>query len=350
MQTSVWLSRGADLYETVIGSSPIWPAIGLGFCALIALFLVYKVLSFIIKCLRGIASWIASLRKEGWQGYGIAVAPLTGPGGVKAAKVLTEVIEEELTKFSFGAPYGITKAPAPKATKHRGMRDIAKAWLAKTDRDMIIWGHRPSKRREPIQLDILSREGSKSAEEAVISRVWLPRNFAKSPELVRRIGAYLIARALQPGLAQATAFKAEKIEPVAGILADGLALQDAFPPQTVSLLETDYCAMGLHIGTPNHLERVVSLRRRRLADIENLSPEAQIASRIDLGRALLAQSEMQFDPTRIREAMDHLKIAVDKLKSHPTIKIATATSQAVQKGQSMLQNRRRFSVTGGGGI
>ncbi len=339
-----------DWYSQTIAGSTLWSAVGFAVTALIGILIVWYTLRLIYLMIRGIARWIASLRKEGWQGYGIAVAPMGGPGGTKASKALWAALEQEFAQFAFGAPFGILKARAPKATKHKGLRDVASRAMAKSDTDMMLWGHRSGKKSGAIQLDILSREGNKSAADAQHSRVYLPRNFAKSPELVRKIGAYLVARALQPGLAQATAFKAEKIVPVAGILSEALDLRNAFPPETVSLLENDYCAMAIHVGDPAHLDKVVSLRRKRLADINALSLEDQISSRIDLGRALLAQSDLNFDPTRIREAMDHLKIAVDQLKHHPTIKVATATSMAVQKGQSMLQNRRRFSVTGGGGV
>lgn len=343
-----YVSPFIQWYTDTIAGSPIWSGIGAAAVCLLALAAIWLFFRIIFFTLRGFSRWISGLRQEGWQGYGIAVAPLSGPGGQKASAVLIEALEQELEKFSFGAPFSIFKAPAPKATKRFGLRDIARRWMTRSEADMVIWGHRSGKRREFVQLDILSREGTKSPEEAVHTRVHLPRDFAQAPELVRRISAYLVARALQPGLAQATAFKAEKIAPVAGILADALALENAFPPETVMLLETDYCAMGIHISDPVHLTRVVTLRRKRLAEIGDLSLEDQIAARIDLGRALLAQSEINFDPTRIREAMDHLKIAVDQLKYHPTIKVATATTTAVQKGQSMLQNRRRFSVTGGG--
>ncbi len=73
-------------------------------------------------------------------------------------------------------------------------------------------------------------------------------------------------------------------------------------------------------------------------------------ARIDLGRALLGLAAINFDPVRVREAMDHLKIAVDMLKSDEVLQLAQITNQAVQQGQAMLANRKRFSVTGGSTI
>ena len=48
--------------------------------------------------------------------------------------------------------------------------------------------------------------------------------------------------------------------------------------------------------------------------------------------------------------MDHLKVAVERLKSDQVLRLAQATNQAVQQGQAMLANRKRFSVTGGSTI
>ena len=153
---------------------------------------------------------------------------------------------------------------------------------------------------------------------------------------------------LQPGLSDGSAFKAEKLAPVADILVTCLQDRDALPARTQLTLETDYCSMALHLGGEQHLTRVTEMRRRRIASDENLQAAHEIQARIDLGRALLALSDINFDPVRIREAMDHLKIAVDRLKA-PILfcNSRRLPSQAVQQGQAMLSNRKRFSVTGG---
>lgn len=348
MPLTEYLSVMTGWFDQYVSGSPAFAAIGFAAIGVVCAAVAWTVLKGCVIGVRRFFRWVSSFRNEGWQGYGLAVAPLKGPGGAKVSKALRVAMEKDFALFSFGAPYTILSARTPKATKTKGLRDAATSWLKREDGDLIAWGHRPSSKKQPIQIDILSREGNKPADEAQYSRVQLPRNFVKAPDDVQRVAVYLIARALQPGLAQATAFKAEKIEPVADFLASALLVRDKFPEQTQSVLETDYCAMGLHINSHGHLQRIVSLRRARLAGDGVLPLEEQIAARIDLGRALLALSEHNFDPTRVREAMDHLKVAVDQLKYHPTIKIATATTLAVQKGQSMLSNRRRFSVTGGG--
>ena len=341
-------TRLIDWFNQTIAGSPLWAGAGLAAAAIVALFLVWLVLRFVFRVARSIGHAMAGRKRRHTQGYGLGVAPFVGAKGNAMAKALRVALQEEMKHFSFGAPYEVIKAIAPKATKKLGLRDVARKWLTRASADLIVWGYRERGPKAPLVLDILSCEGSLSPAEAQQTRVYLPHDYAKTSETVRRAGAYLVARALQPGLARATAFRAEKLAPVAEILADILAHPGSLPAQTLSMLETDYCAMALHIGSDSGLEQVAKLRRKRLSDGAVPDTETQIAARIDLGRALLGISAKAFDPARVREAMDHLKAAVELLKLNPTIQLANHTTNAVQKGQAMLSARRRFSVTSGG--
>ena len=178
----------------------------------------------------------------------------------------------------------------------------------------------------------------------------LPLITKENEDTTARTVAYLIARALQPGLSDGPAFRADKLAPVAAIIMTCLEDENALPARTRKTLETDYCSMALALNEETHLTRVVELRRRRLAGEEALVPTEEVQARIDLGRALLLLSNNSFDPVRVREAMDHLKVAVERLKVDPALRLAQQTNQAVQQGQAMLSNRKRFSVTGGSTI
>ncbi|MDJ0920367.1 MAG: hypothetical protein QNI84_04510 [Henriciella sp.] len=348
MPTDVSLSSLSDWYTQSIAGSALWSAIGFGVCALVILIVLAMILRQVFKAFRAVSRLMAKRRRRDAQGYGLSLAPLAGAKSGKTTAALVKSIETDLAEFCFGAPYEIVSAPAPKVRGKLGLRDVARRWLENSATDLVVWGHRDSGKAAPFKLDILSREGSLSAEEAVYSRVQLPADYAKASPAIRTCGAYLVARALLPGLAQATTFRAEKLAPVAAHLATFLEEAEALPAETALLIERDYCAMALHIGTEAHLQSVVSLRTARLSAPGHLATSEQISARIDLGRALLAISEIKFDPKRIRSAMDHLKIAVELLRGDPSIRLATETTAAVQKGQAMLQARRRFSVTGGG--
>lgn len=339
-----------DWFNQFIAGSPVWSGIGLVAAIVIAVVLLWTILRILFRMTGSLSSVLARRKRRQSPGYVLGVAPFSGPRGAATAKALAKTLQEDFDQFSFGAQFEVIDAPAPVATKRFGLRDIARRWLKQASADLIIWGHRDSGPKAGFLVDILSCEGSLTPAEANQTRVQLPRDYAKTTPLVRRAGAYLIARALLPGLSRGTAFKPEKLAPVAEFLEELLADPEALSDQTIGLLESDYCAMALHLGTEQHLERIIKLRRKRLMADRPLETETLIATRIDLGRALLALSELRFDPTQVREAMDHLKVAIEQLRDNPTIKLAGETSNAVQQGQAMLQARQRFSVTGGSGL
>ena len=223
-------------------------------------------------------------------------------------------------------------------------------WLEKSSTDLIVWGYRPRDKTEASRVEVLSLGGSLPPSDAMHSEGLLPLVTRENEETTSRTIAYLIARALQPGLGDGSAFRADKLAPVADIIMSCLQDEAALPTQTRNTLEMDYCSMAIALNTEEHLARVVELRRKRLASEEPLAPADEIQARIDLGRALLLISNSNFDPVRVREAMDHLKIAVERLKVDPILRLAQQTNQAVQQGQAMLSNRKRFSVTGGSTI
>ncbi len=334
-------------YDQTIAGSNLWSGIGFVAATLVALILLWIAARWIAGIAATASQTLSGRRRRHEQGYSLGVAPFGGSKGRALTRALIAALQQDMKHFSFGATCEIIKAPAPKASGKLGFRDSARKWLSRASADLIVWGHRERGSAAPLIVDILSCEGSLAPAQARQTRVHLPADFAKAAEPVRQAGAYLIARALQPGLARATAFRPEKLGPVADILAAALASPGSLPEDTLALLETDYCAMALHIASGQHLQQVASLRRSRLSGEALADPEAQIAARIDLGRALLGISAQAFDPARVREAMDHLKAAVELLKQNPTIQLANQTSNAVQQGQAMLSARQRFSVTGG---
>jgi len=350
MAPTVVFNSLIDQFNTLIGASPIWSAIGLLSVAFVSLYILWKFVSFVFGLVGRLRTSIDGRRRQNSQGYGISLAPLTGKKGAATTKALIEALRAHMGQFCFGAPFEVIKAPKFSTAGNGGLRERARSWLSTSSTDVVAWGYRPNGKAQPFQIDVLSCEGSLSAVEAVESSIEIPENFAKSSEPVRVTAAYMFARALQPGLARATAFRAEKLEPVAQVLEDCLSHAEALSSKTVMTLENDFCAMALHIGQPAYLDRVITLRRARLLDLDHVDTETKIAARIDLGRALLGVSTTSFDPARVREAMDHLKIAVELLKLNPVLILASQTGAAVQQGQSMLAARRRFSVTGGSSL
>lgn len=339
-----------DWFNASIVGSQIWAAIGLGAAILIALYLLWKAVTLLASLLRTAQTSLASRKRRSTQGFGIAVAPIVGPSGGQQTKAIMAALDAHLGLFVFGTPVETVRAPRMRAKGAKGLRSAATQYLEKSSTDLVLWGLRPRGKDEPSQVEILSCGGSRAPSEAMHLEGYFPQITPSNVDTTSRVAAYFVARALQPGLSDGSAFKAEKLAPVADILLACLDDSASLPDRTMLTLESDYCSMALHLGGKQHLTRVAEFRRKRLSSDESLIPEQEIQARIDLGRALLGLADASFDPVQVREAMDHLKVAVELLKSDPILQLAQATNRAVQQGQAMLSNRKRFSVTDGSNI
>lgn len=336
-----------DWFNTNIVGSLIWSSLGLAAAITFGLAILYIAIKAFIGLIGRVSVTLASRKRRSTQGFGIAIAPIVGPQGAAQTKHIIAALEQHLELFTFGSPFEIVRAPRIRPRGATGLRAAGITWLEKSSTDLVLWGHRKRGKSAATQVEVLSLGGSLKPNDAMHSEGLLPTIDSTNQDTTARTVAYLVARALQPGLADGTAFRAEKLEPVAQILMDCLDRPDGLPERTQLTLETDYCSMALALGTPDHLTRVIEYRRKRLATDQTMLPAFEIQARIDLGRALLNQARSQFDPVRVREAMDHLKLAVERLKTDPILQLAQATNQAVLQGQEMLSNRKRFSVTGG---
>ncbi|MBO6689323.1 MAG: hypothetical protein JJ931_16575 [Henriciella sp.] len=337
-------------FETSIVGSPLWSGLGLVAAALFGLFVLWTAFKLLARGIRSVSETLSSRKRRSTQGFGIAVAPIVGPGGGKQTKAVIAALQEHLGLFTFGSPFEIVKAPRIRTRGAKGLRASAVRYLERSSTDLVLWGARTSGKQTPSEVEILSCAGSLAPADAMHFEGFFPLLTPQNQDITFRVAAYLVARALQPGLSDGSAFKAEKLEPVADILVTCLENPDAIQERTRRTLEHDYSSMALNIGGETHLTRVAKLRRQSLSSEEKLPPSFEVHARIDLGRALLGLAAISFDPVRVREAMDHLKIAVDMLKSDEVLQLAQITNQAVQQGQAMLANRKRFSVTGGSTI
>ena len=344
------LSPLTEWFNATIAGSALWSGLGLLAVSLVGLYLIVLFGRAVATGVGMLTTSMASRKRRSTQGFGLAVSPLSGPNGSQQTKAIITALETHLEQFMFGSPFEIVRAPKLQAKGAKGLRASATSWLEKSSTDLIVWGYRPRGKDEPSRVEVLSLGGSLPPSDAMHSEGLLPVITKANEETTSRTVAYLIARALQPGLSDGSAFRADKLAPVADVIMACLQDEGALPARTRNTLATDYCSMALALNTEEHLNRVVELRRRRLASEDALSPADEVQARIDLGRALLLLSNSNFDPVRVREAMDHLKVAVERLKADPILRLAQQTNQAVQQGQAMLSNRKRFSVTGGSTI
>lgn len=339
-----------DWFEATIVGSPLWSGLGLAAAIIVGLFLLWTLAGLTIRSIRGFSEMLSNRKRRSTQGFGIAVAPIVGAGGAKQTKAVIAALQEHLGLFTFGSPFEIVKAPRIRPRGAKGLRASAVRYMERSSTDLVLWGARTKGKKAASEVEILSCAGSLAPAEALHFEGYFPHLAPQNQEVTSLVVAYLVARALQPGLSDGSAFKAEKLEPVAAILVTCLENPDGIQERTRRTLEHDYSSMALNIGGETHLTRVAKLRRQSLSSGEKLPASFEVHARIDLGRALLGLAAINFDPVRVREAMDHLKIAVDMLKSDQILQLAQMTNQAVQQGQAMLANRQRFSVTGGSTI
>ena len=180
----------------------------------------------------------------------------------------------------------------------------------------------------------------------------LPGKFRALDGQMPRAAAYFLARELQPALANPQSFRAEKMKTLSEALAEMLEGCEALSPALRARIESDFCASGVHVaeasGDLEALERVIALRRAHLKEISSDSdPLRAIRAHMDLGRALIARAQKQYDQNTVREAMSHLSKVIEALQADPSIQRAQAASDAMHKAQNMLETRKRFAVNFG---
>ena len=211
------LSNLNEWYNATFASSVIWNAIGVAAAMLVALIALYFVFRGVIAIIGVIGATLASRKRRSTQGFGIAVAPIMGPKGGQQTKAIIAALDKNLEHFTFGSPFEIVRAPRMRAHGAKGLRAAATKWLTQSSTDLVLWGHRERGKNEPARVEVLSLGGSLPPSEAMHTEGILPFVTKDNQDATAPGVAYLIARALQPGLADGTACKAEKLSPVADV-------------------------------------------------------------------------------------------------------------------------------------
>lgn len=302
---------------------------------------------------RGIVSMRSAARLKAFKneksvGLGIVLARPVGRQGRAFGRNLHEALTEHLPGFNFGAPFrmiklrGIAGGGTPKAMM------LARRWLKRSDADMIVWGERVSGAEDGLVLYTLSRGGGLSPEGATLEAFPLPGGQQAWSDALRKAAAYMLAKSLQPGLRSPEAFRPEKTKLLAEELIAILEADPEMSPTVRAEIEADYCAAVIHgaekAGDMDRLDHVIALRRGHLADKDIQSNTFRLMqSRVDLGRALIARSDKVYHAADLQEAIEHLSAVVEVIRTHPTIQRAQATSDAMFKAQTMIENRKRFS-------
>ncbi len=354
MQIENWFRTAESWFEANVMGAGALAAFGFAMLVVLGLLFLLLVFRFTGKAVTALtnASGARAARRDKSPGYRILIARPAGAGGGKAGKWLTAALDAHLAEFNFGAPYRLVRTGAIRGGLETKALSRARRRMAAADADMLVWAARTGGQADGFVLHGLSRGGGLRPDEAKPFTIALPGKFRALDGQMPRAAAYFLARELQPALANPQSFRAEKMKTLSEALAEMLEGCEALSPALRARIESDFCASGVHVaeasGDLEALERVIALRRAHLKEISSDSdPLRAIRAHMDLGRALIARAQKQYDQNTVREAMSHLSKVIEALQADPSIQRAQAASDAMHKAQNMLETRKRFAVNFG---
>lgn len=285
-------------------------------------------------------------------GFRILLSRPVGRGAGPAGKWLGCSLEDHLATFSFGAPFRLVTVGAIQGGLSPKAIAKARRRMASADADLYVWATCLGKGTRGLELHGLSRGGGLKPDDARVFSIALPGRNKDRAAPINQLAAYLIAKQLQPALSNPQGFRAEKIKLLAASLEEILVGIKGCDAALQNEIEADFCASGVRVaeelGDLEALDKVILLRRAHLERADGVAdPERMIEARMDLGRALLARAEKQFDQPVLQEAIAQLAQAVEALRGDPAIQRAQAASDALFKAQSMIESRKRFSLNFG---
>lgn len=355
MPLETWFTTAESWFEESVLNAEELAAFGFGMIVLLAVMLIVllvRLTGSFLKAVRS-ASGARAARLDKSPGYRILVARPSGKDAGRSWKWLIGALESHLSEFNFGAPYKLIRTGTIGGGLETRALAAARRRLLVSDADMLVWAVRTGQRAHGFVLYGLSRGGGLRPDEARPFTLMLPGRRKDLDGQMPRAAAYLLARELQPALANPQSFRPEKMKTLAEGLADVLEDCPALPPALRTRIEADFCASGVHVaeqsGDLEALDRVIALRREHLNKI-SAEGEATYAvqAHMDLGRALLARADKQFDGKTVEEAISHLSKVIEALQADPAIRRAQAASDAMRRAQNMLETRKRFAVNFGG--
>lgn len=353
MPDAPWIESLKNVLQDNVLSAPEMAAFGFAMAVALVVFLGALVLRFVVGAAAAARtrSQAVALRRDTSPGQKILLATPVGRKGKAFGGAIASALEAHLAKFNFGAPFRIAKSSSIAGGQSPGALAIARRRLAQADADLIIWGQRLNDKAEGLALYMLSRGGGLRADEARLAAINCSGKASAWDEAFTAALTYILAKRLQPGLGNPGAFRPEKTKLLSSELEGFLEGQAALTPVLQSEIEADFCAAAVHVaeksGDMSALEKVIALRREHLAPEFASDPQRTLQARIDLGRALIAKADANYDAAVLQEAIRHLSVAVDALRDDPMIEKAQSTADAMFKAQTMIDNRKRFSLNYG---
>lgn len=333
--------------ETHVATSPELAYAGAAAIALAALGVAWALARGAIWTARRLINQVTmrAVAQDKSPGFRILLA---SAGSGRANRFLRRALMEHLERFSFGAPFQLYSAGGLPAG-HIRTEQAARARLRRSEADMILWGVRASGRADGLKIHSISRGGGETPEEAARVTITASGASADWGEDFARMLAYQLAKALQPALGRPESFQPERVREIAAVLDALLRSEVAVSSGMRSALEDDFCAAALHIaeagGDLTFVDAVIERRRALIADTDRQErPVEQTQARLDLGRALLVKASRAFDAGLVQDAMAELDQAVASIRGDLSIRRAQQATDAIARGRSLLETRKRFSL------
>ncbi|MAP96141.1 MAG: hypothetical protein CMK07_14440 [Ponticaulis sp.] len=317
---------------------------------LIAIWLIGKVLSG-SRRLHQYAS-MRAMRDDGNAGTKVMVASVGGVGGMSVRKAVLDSLERHLPMFNFGSPFYLGSCPidveatdfALSKTDHETLLQT----FEKSGADLIIWGEARGRAKGNMLCfstpDMVNGESAKGF--VAVNLMGNPSDWGEDE---RRAIAYVAGRRLRPSLGKPADFRADRLLPIIQSMETLLTETTILTGKARTELDDDFAAGALHIGEqlkdPKWLEKAAEYRTRALAAMKPGDDQLRWSqAKIDLGRAMILQCEHKFEPLVLQEAMNHLREGIEATKSDRRMKLADTGLEAFNHAETMLANRRRFSI------
>lgn len=293
-----------------------------------------------------------AMERDTTPGSKIMVASVKGTQGMSARAVVLDALENYLPEFNFGSAFYLGACPisieATDFALSKADHETLKTAFETSDANIIIWGETRGSEKgavlcmaTPGMLDGQNPRGFFSFTLKGAPSEWT--------EDARRAIAYVAGRRLRPALGRPADFRADRLVPIADSMSRLLASEAVLSGQALTELEDDYAASALHIGqnmkSMDWLTRAADYRTRALAGLKRSDDPVRWAqAKLDLGRALTSQCELKFDQAKLQEAMAHVREAIESTKTDSRMQIADLGIAALKQAETMLANRRRFSI------
>jgi len=215
---------------------------------------------------------------------------------------------------------------APLSLSGADGEEAARAWLSKSEADLLVWGEGG---KGPLHRIFFLTGKSAIAGEPVQEIRFVPPGSGdlETGDEVNGLAAgiaYIFARTALPSAQEADRYRVEKLVP----LLDALGALAHEPPRGLGaafeqVLRRDAAAIALSVGRrrgdPDELRRASRLRVRIVAEIDRTyDPVAWAIARADVGRTHLAIGQLELDDKRLGASAAALGEAAEMLKGDDT--------------------------------